>query len=251
MPDHSIERVVPTGHAFLIFELDNLPRHTYHNDTLKEKNKFTKAWISGMHRNYISISAHQNSEMLVVQFSPYGAYPFFHQPIHNFNDKVIPAKEIFGNEILNLRRQIFEEKNLKNNFITIEKWLRKIFDENKTPPPELIDLCKKIKNEPIINFQKTARQYPHTQKHLIEQCKKYMGLTPKYFHRILRFNEIFQTIKKEEKVAWSSIAYSCGFADQSHFIKEFKHFSGFNPQEFIKQDLHREEVNFFPLDRGG
>ncbi|MEQ9279351.1 MAG: hypothetical protein RLN83_07615, partial [Balneola sp.] len=34
-PDHSIERVVPTGHVFLIFELDGFERYTYNNKSLK------------------------------------------------------------------------------------------------------------------------------------------------------------------------------------------------------------------------
>lgn len=43
MPDHSIEKVVPTGHVFLIFELDGYTRHTYDNDSLKENASYTKA----------------------------------------------------------------------------------------------------------------------------------------------------------------------------------------------------------------
>ena len=81
VPDHSIERVVPTGHIFIIFELDGFIRNTFDNDTLKPNNTFTKVWVSGMHKNYISISAHQKSEMFVIQFKPFGAYPFFHLPI--------------------------------------------------------------------------------------------------------------------------------------------------------------------------
>ena len=83
MPDHSIERVVPTGHIFIIFELDGMQRNTFDNETLKPNGTFTKVWISGMHRNYISISANQKSEMLVIQFKPFGAYPFFHFPLSN------------------------------------------------------------------------------------------------------------------------------------------------------------------------
>jgi len=35
IPDHSIERVVPTGHIFIIFELDNIPRNTFEMRSLK------------------------------------------------------------------------------------------------------------------------------------------------------------------------------------------------------------------------
>ena len=46
---------------------------------------------------------------------------------------------------------------------------------------------------------------------------------------------ILLKIKNQEKIEWPQIAYEFGYADQSHFIKEFKAFSGFNPQEFNGQ----------------
>jgi len=47
MPEHSIERIVPTGHVYIIFELDNILRNTFDNETLKPLNSFSKVWISG------------------------------------------------------------------------------------------------------------------------------------------------------------------------------------------------------------
>jgi len=77
----------------------------------------------------------------------------------------------------------------------------------------------------------------------------HFGLTPKVFHRIFRFNEILKQLQGKQHLVWAQIAYEFGYSDQSHFIKEFKEFSGFNPQEFINSEYHRdEETNFFPLD---
>ena len=251
IPDHSIERVVPTGHLFIIFELDGFERNTFDNETLKPNGTFTKVWISGMHKNYISISAHQKSEMFVIQFKPYGAYPFFHFQIHDLNERIVPAEDLFGDELLKLREQILSNKTSEEKFLAAEKWLNHRFDENKTPPSELLTALEKIQTESVANYNTIIESYPKTQKHLIDQFKKYVGLTPKYYQRILRFNEILQQIHQNEKIDWAQIAYQCEYSDQSHFIKEFKHFSGFNPQKFIKEEFHKEEPNFFPLDREG
>jgi len=251
IPEHSIERVVSTGHIFIIIELDGFTRNTFDNDTLKPNNTFTKVWISGMHKNYISISAHKKSEMFVIQFKPFGAYPFFHFPIQNLNEKLVPAEEIFGNEILKLREEILVKETSDEKFIVAEKWLDDRFHQNKTPPSELLTVLEKLQTESVANYSQIIENYSKTKKHLIDQFKKYIGLTPKYYQRILRFNEILQQIHKSEKIEWAQIAYQCEYADQSHFIKEFKHFSGFNPQKFIKQDFHQDDPNFFPLDRKG
>ncbi|TAF63792.1 MAG: AraC family transcriptional regulator [Cytophagales bacterium] len=248
VPDHSIERI---GHVFVIFELDNILRNTFDNKTLEPLGVFSKVWISGAHRNFLSISAHQNSEMLVIQFKPTGAFPFLHSPVQKLNDKVVDAKEVFGQEILKLRDELFTVENPQEKFNLVSSWLEKRFDSKKEAPQYLMTFIERLQNEPIANLKKVIGNYPATQKQLIEHFKKYVGLTPKYYHRILRFNEILKKINQKEKISWADVAYSCDYSDQSHFIKEFFLFSGFNPQEFIKMDFSREQTNFFPIDRKG
>ncbi|WP_378172549.1 DUF6597 domain-containing transcriptional factor [Aquimarina sp. SS2-1] len=250
-PDHSIERVVPTGHVFVIFELDGMSRNTFDNTTLKPIKTFSKSWISGIHKNYISISAHQDSEMFVIQFKPFGTYPFFHFPAKDLNEKILSTEEVFGEELLLLRDTLLKLETSRDKFIAAEKWLTHKYDPAKIPSIDLLSVVKKIHQQSTFSFNSIIESYPYTQKHLIDQFKKYIGVTPKYYHRIVRFNEILQQIQQKEQISWSQVAYQCGYADQSHFIKEFSHFSGFNPEEFIKQEFNRDEPNFFPLDREG
>ena len=245
VPDHSIERVVPTGHLFILFELDGFVRNTFDNETLQPNGTFTEVWISGMHRNYISISAHQKSEMFVIQFRPFGAYPFFHFPLVDLNEKIIVPEGILGDGLTQLRKELLAAKTSQDKFELADGWLLERFDTNKEPPRELVSLIDELQEHPVSNLSQVMEKYPASQKHLIAQFKKYVGLTPKYFQRILRFNEILQRIQRQEKVSWADVAYSCGYSDQSHFIKEFKHFSGFNPSDFLEQDFDLEERNFF------
>lgn len=251
-PDHSIERVVPTGHVFIIFELDGFEYHTYDKNTLKPNGTYKNVWISGMHKDYLSISAHQDSEMLVIQFKTNGSYPFLKIPIHLLNNKVVDAQEVFGNEILELRDQILEVEDCLEKFKNVEDWLTKRFNVDKIPNNDILDILTQLETKPVTESSKIIASYPNTQKHLISQFKTYFGLTPKVFHRIFRFNEILKQIKNKEQLVWAQIAYEFGYSDQSHFIKEFKEFSGFNPQEFINSNFHKDdETNFFPLDRKG
>lgn len=251
MPDHSIERVVPTGHLFILFELDGIPRNTFDNKTLEPNATYSKVWISGIHKNYLSISAPQNSEMFVIQFKPTGAFPFLHRPIHKLNNTVITAEKILGTEIIELHKHLRDATSSIYKFNIAENWLNNRLEENNCPNQELLNIFDKVTMQRIGEYKEAISSYSKTQKHLIDQFKKYFGLTPKNFQRIFRFNDLLQQIQHKQKISWSQIAYSCGYADQSHFIKEFKEFSGFNPQEFISNDFNKGESNFFPIDRKG
>ena len=251
IPEHTIERVVPTGHIFLIFEFDNITRMTFDNASLKPLKHYSKVWISGMHRNFISISVHELSEMLVIQFKPAGSYPFLHVPVQDLNEKIVAAEKILGQEILDLRNELLKAKNSKTKFGKIEKWLMNRLDPKKIPSKALVDLINRLQRDPVSNLKTIIKTYPYTQKQLIQHFKKYVGLTPKYYHRIVRFNEILHNIHTQEVVSGADLAYSCGYSDQSHFIKEFCLFSGFNPREFVKKAFPKDEKNFFPLNKKG
>ena len=250
IPDHSKERVIPTGHISLIFELDDFTRYTYDNDTLESNATYTKVWLSGQHEDFITISAHEKSEMLVVQFKSHGGHPFIHLPLIELNNKIRSGEVIFGNQILKLHEQLVQLNASTEKLAHVDSWLHSIYNEALVCPSEIVSVVAKIQEATNQNLASATIDYPFSSKHLIDQFKKYIGITPKRYHRIIRFNAILQKVNDKRPISWSEIAYQCGFADQSHFIKEFKRFSGYNPSEFIA-DQHQDEANFFPLDRPG
>jgi AraC-like DNA-binding protein len=85
----------------------------------------------------------------------------------------------------------------------------------------------------------------YSQKHTIKLFKENVGVTPKEFLRVIRFQKAIQQIENQISVDWSQIAFDCGFYDQSHFIADFKRFSGFTPSEYInkKGDI----LNYIPV----
>jgi len=69
-----------------------------------------------------------------------------------------------------------------------------------------------------------------------------IGISPKFYCRIIRFAKIFQHVCKE-KPNWSDISFVAGYYDQSHFIRNFREFTGEEPSKygFDEQSM----ANFF------
>ena len=250
-PEHSIEKIVPDGSINLIFELDGFVRHVFDNETLAPKHDFTKVWFSGVHRNLINISTHKDSSMFVVRFKPAGVYPFLPKPTSEFTDTVLPAEDVFGDEIFEIRDAILEADEAENKRQVAQKWLSGRFDETKIPKEAIYTSIQKIINDPHFhenNLSELIEESGYSQKQFISLFKEYVGVAPKYFQRIVRFTEILAKIQKGEKLSWTEISYDCGFYDQAHFIKEFQHFCGVNPQTHLENPIVDERVNFFPVD---
>ena len=250
-PDHSIERVVPTGHVFILFELDGFERQTFDNGTLRPDARFRGAWVSGVRRHYLSISAHQNSEMLVIQFKPFGAHAFLHLPMSDLADRVVPGEHILDGALTGLRDRLVRMPSSAEKFAEVQRWLGARFDPSKTAPEPVVRVVERLQADPVGRLSEACADYIGSRKHLIDQFKTYVGLTPKQYQRVLRFNGVFAEMQSDQVLSWADIAARCGYSDQSHFIREFKAFSGFVPEAFVQQGFDEEASNFFPLDRDG
>lgn len=102
-----------------------------------------------MHRNYISISAHDNSEMLVVQFKPFGSFPFLHAATDLFNELIIPAHEVVGDSVYDLREQMANATDTEVVFALVEAWLLNRFEVSMAPTKPLLEIVTNLQDEPV------------------------------------------------------------------------------------------------------
>jgi AraC-like DNA-binding protein len=84
-----------------------------------------------------------------------------------------------------------------------------------------------------------------TERSLERLFKNSIGVAPKKYLRILRFEKAVELLNRSDITNFAQFAYGFNYADQSHFNKEFKDFSGFTPQVFqSKVKLGQESSSF-------
>src|SRR5579884_157301 len=71
-----------------------------------------------------------------------------------------------------------------------------------------------------------------SQKRFIERFKSAVGLTPKHYARLLRFQRALAQASRNCKLDWTRIAHECGYFDQAHFIHDFRSFAAITPSEY-------------------
>ncbi len=65
------------------------------------------------------------------------------------------------------------------------------------------------------------------------QHGQYVGLSPKLFSRIMRFQSSLNKLRHSDVKSFTELAYEANYFDQSHFIKDFKAFTGTSPKNFV------------------
>lgn len=93
-----------------------------------------------------------------------------------------------------------------------------------------------IANEGNINFGELTKRFQLSQRRIEQKFIEGVGICPKHFSRIVRFQSIFQVVGQMKRINFTNIVYECGYYDQAHFIRNFKEFTGLTPRKFFTSE---------------
>ncbi len=245
-PVHSVDRFLPDGNVNIVFDLTDYPKYIYDNETLKEIQTCRNVWFSGMRNKYITIPSGKDSEMFIINFHKGRSYPFVQMPLYELTDSVVDAELVLTNEIMDMREMILSSSLIAQKFYVAEDYLTKKFRDKLIVNPFIEFAVNKIIGSPNqMSIEDISNKVGYSQKHLIKLFKDNVGLTPKGFLKIIRFQKAIEEIAAAKEINWAGIAYESGYYDQAHFINDFKVFSGFTPQEYLSKQY--EHLNYIAV----
>ncbi len=173
--------------------------------------------------------------MLGVRFLPQGAFVFLNENLSALNNRITDYRALAGPAIEQLHQQLLETPLLSHRIALVEKYLLKKLDafEKKRHHLPVIqsvitDLASSDHDE---GMHRIAGRYGFTSRYLQKLFLQHTGLTPKLYQKIDRFQKSLVLIGKGTH-SLTSIAYECGYFDQSHFNRDFRFFTGINPSAY-------------------
>src|SRR5262249_33692046 len=96
--------------------------------------------------------------------------------------------------------------------------------------PAVAQALEKFQQMPDVSD--AVRQSGYSHRRFIVLFRQAVGLTPKVYCRLLRFQRAIEGIKSRPAESWARRALAAGFSDQSHFNREFRTFTGVTPEEY-------------------
>lgn len=241
------EKILPDGAIELIIDLDDWSKKIFADETNTECFRTVKkAWISGERTRYIVIGT-DNTHMIGIRFRPGGAYPFFGFPISELSEAVTELDLIWGRLIYDIRDQLLEIDSPEAKLLRFEAFLLEQVKRSLEPNRAIAFAVHMLQHSPqFLAIRDLADQIGITQKHLITQFERVVGLRPKSFARVAKFNKVLSVIEETKQLEWTSIAQECGYYDQAHFIKEFHTFSGLNPSSYLTR--RGDYIGYIPIE---
>ena len=246
--NHSIDRFLPNGNIEIIINLTDEPKYIYDNETLSQSQEFKKLWISGIRNKFISIPSGTGAEMFIIEFKKGMVHSFLGRPLTEIAGQVIEGELILDTIFLELRERLLETVPGAPMFTLAELMLNKRFYNKLVVNPFIDFAVSSIVNNPAgFTIKTIADKAGYSSKHLINIFSQHVGVNPKAFLRVLRFQKAVQEIESKGNINWVQLAYDCGYYDQAHLIANFKEFSGYTPLEYVQAKGNDAWLNYVPV----
>jgi AraC-like DNA-binding protein len=173
--------------------------------------------------------------MLGIRFYPHAAAGFLREKVDLFNNQVVDFRDLSDSTVNLLYTRLQETNSWHKRIVLVENFLLQrlsIATAKFGKMTVVSDIMKEIRQYDFFdNIENVASRYGITSRYLQKIFLQYTGLTPKLFSKINRFQNSLQLLIKNES-SLTAIAYDCGYFDQSHFIREFKSFTGYTPSGY-------------------
>jgi AraC-like DNA-binding protein len=246
-PPHARERLLPSGTMQLIINLREDRLRIYDADDTDRVQSFRGSLICGAHSEFYVIDTASQAAVIGIHFKPGGASPFLKFPAIELRNAHLSSDMVWGATVTSrLRDQLLEAGTPEARFRIIEQFLMSRAVRSLNGHWAVAFALSEFTNVPHTRtISDVAKRTGFSQRRFIELFSQEVGLTPKMFCRIQRFQRALRLANRGRRVEWADIASECGYFDQPHFIRDFHAFSGLNPSAYLKR--RGEHLNHVPL----
>lgn len=230
------QKIVPDGFPELIFHFGD----PYQINISGAWQRQAKSLFAGQLRRFFFLENEGRSEIFGIKFKPAAPALLFGVDMSGFTDRVVDLHSLQLGNTKELEHALARARGSEDRVLLTEQFLQRFCD--REPHPVEQSVMAIIHSNGVKSVEELADEIHIGTRQLELYFKKYVGLSPKFYSRIIRFSRIFEYVKGE-KVDWSDVVHLAGYYDQAHFIKNFKAFTGEEPGRygFDKKDL----ANFF------
>lgn len=234
-----VEKIIPDGYPEMIFHYRN-PYQANINGSWKLQ---SPCLLAGQIRNHFLLKNTGQIGMFAIKFQPWALRKLFGINMSDLTDQVVPVDEVLPHKFDEIKRIAICALPFETKVQAMERYLLALPSANKskiTKGEQAVRLM--IEKKGCISIQDIQDQINISERSLERYFKNHIGLTPKFYSRVIRFSSIFALVQ-ENPINWADVTYLAGFYDQAHFIKNFKEFTGEEPSKyrFSEQNM----ANFF------
>jgi len=218
------ERILPDGCVELILNFGSPFREL--RDDGREQTQPSFFLVGQMTRPML-ITPSGLVELIGIRFHPGGTLPFFKLPMSELTDRIVEISSLssaFHNDLIS---EVGEFRMLAQKVRRLDELLVcRVREENDSPIR--LWVSEIVARGGQLTVEEFAAAAGVSNRQLARRFLSDVGLTPKLLCRILRFQQVFRALDRND-AGWAAVATDCGYYDQAHLIRDFQEFAGQAP----------------------
>lgn len=228
---HTQERLLPTGTTTLVV-----------NFALRE------VTLCGAHSTPFLLATERMVAHMGVHFQPGGAFPFFDLPANALQNTVLDLDSLWGSAVYCLRDRLLAAPTPLIKFHLLEQALLARLASPVAHQAAVAFAVQAMQHTPTHSLQAIVDQVGFSARRFGQLFAETVGLTPKLFSRVQRFQQVIQQTEGHTSVDWADLALRCGYFDQAHLIHDFRSFANLTPTAYLAQ--RNDHRNHVPMGEG-
>jgi AraC-like DNA-binding protein len=169
-----------------------------------------------------------------VKFTPAGFHPFLRAPVTSLTDTKIALSRVFGGAGVALAQAMRAATTDPSRVVAVDAFL---LDRRPPPDPNVERLTRLVyaaaADRSILKVDDLARHCATNRRTLERLFAKYVGVSPKWVIQRYRLHEAAEQLAAG-MTSQADLAAALGYADQAHFIHDFKRMVGRSPAAYAK-----------------
>lgn len=232
---------VADGCPGLIFQQSDLVRF-YDQD----EKKLPDLFLYGQSTKHTTLHAPGKFNTIGIYFYPNALKSVFGINAEELTNTCIDVNLISQKDGFSITEQLLNTPDLNQQIDILNAYLFSMVQKNKVrlDGGTQFAISKIITSKGSVPLKELLENLKVSERSFERKFKEEVGISPKMFSRICRFQASLNQLRNNDFSKLSDIAFENDYSDQSHFIRTFKEFTGISPYQFTKQS--KEVIENFP-----
>jgi AraC-like DNA-binding protein len=164
-----------------------------------------------------------------IDINALGGHRFFHLPLKEIKNQLQHLPNLLGKIAKDLEIKIAGTRSISRKVMLIQEFLLRLLHERE--PDLVFEYCvRKIESsQGGISVKQLERETGYSGRWLNRKFEEKLGISPKNFSSVKRFQYYYHALLTNAERVLRHKEFYCHYYDESHFIREFKRYTGFSP----------------------
>lgn len=173
-------------------------------------------------------------EFLGVRFRPGQARRFLQLPAAEVTDSSADLAGVWGRRGRELEERLLASPGTRQRLRVLEtELLRRLASDGQGDARVDAAVEMALRRGGVVSVEELSAACNLTRQNLARTFRDYVGIPPKLFCRVLRFQALLRHIRGRAPAGWATLAAALGYYDQAHLIADFKEFAGLTPTALL------------------